>query len=252
MKVLSEYYIDQCPMLQAFGMGESHEEMQLLFLCQLKADLHKWSSDPDQQIIAMIPNYAMQYSTPFVFFDAIGVSGGANICDKGEIDYLSPLMHTLEQVALYSTDPAKCAKTMENVFEILDRYPAMAWQRLEASKGLSPEYPDGTTALGLLVFYSMPAGYQPLFNQWSVEIVEIDRQKNMAIRTYMSTEFIPKIFTRMLCPMRVAFAMATHVRLGASETCCAKGLSTEMIDIIFNGLVRTSIESPAVLQEILC
>ena len=206
----------------------------------------------------MIPNYAMQYSTPFVFFDAIGVSGGANICNKGEIDYLSPLMHTLEQVALFSKDPAKCAKTMENVFEILDRYPAMAWQRLEASKGLSPMYPDGTTALGLLVFYSMPARYkddmaQPLFaDQRSVEIVKIDRQKNMAIRTYMSTEFIPKIFTRMLCPMRVAFAMATHVRLGASETCCAKGLSTEMIDIIFNGLVRTSIESPAVLQEILC
>ena len=27
----SEQIIRQCPMLQAFGMGESHEEMQLLF-----------------------------------------------------------------------------------------------------------------------------------------------------------------------------------------------------------------------------
>jgi len=285
MKVLpmnkSEQHIRQCPMLQAFCMGESHEEIQLLFLRKLKAMRRKWSSAPDQQIIATIPKYAMQYSTPFVFFEAIGVGGDANACNEGEIDSLSPLMHTLKEVALFSTNPAKCAKTMANVFEMLDRYPGMAWQRLKAFTnvpGLSPVYPDGITALGMLVFHNMPARYKTdtefvemgdklLQLQGTMQAamssdhpvhfahqpsIEIDRQRNMAITTYMSTEFIPNFFTRMLRPMRVALAMATHVRLGANEACCAKGLSTDVIDIIFNGLVRTIIESPAVLQKILC
>jgi hypothetical protein len=84
------------------------------------------------------------------------------------------------------------------------------------------------------------------------EVIEADRQMNTAIITYLNTELIPDFFTRMLRPMRVALAMATHVRLGANEGCCARGLSTDAIDIIFNGLVRDIVESPDVLTEILC
>ena len=38
----SEQTIRQCPMLQAFKMGESREEMQLLFLPRLKVVRHTW------------------------------------------------------------------------------------------------------------------------------------------------------------------------------------------------------------------
>jgi len=270
--------IRQCPMLLAFKMGESHEKMQLLFLRKLKVIRDTWLSAPDQAIIALIPKYAMQYSTPLVFFDAIGESGGANISNEG----LSPLMHTLKELALSSIDAADCVKTMENVFKMLDKYPAMAWERLEATvkvTGISPiVYPQGSTALGMLVFHSMPARHK--INMEFVEMgdellqlqeemnaamsstdpvclvqqqaVEADRQKNAAIITYLNTELIPDFFTRMLRPMRVALAMATHVRLGEDEGCCAKGLSTDAIDIIFNGLVRDIVERPDVLTQILC
>ena len=270
--------IRQCPMLQAFQMGESHEEMQLLFLRQLKVVRQTWSSASDQAIIATIPKYAMQYSTPLVFFDAIGDSGGASICNEGEIYGLSPLMHTLKEIALFSADLAQSAKTMENVFEMLDKYPAMAWERLKAPfevPGLSLVYPEGATALGMLVFHSMPtrhktdmdfvemgenvlkmqAKMQPAMHSVHFvrqQTVEADRQKNVALVTYINAELIPKFFARMLRPMQVALVMANHARLGANEGCCAMGLSNDVIDIIFNGLVRTMVESPAVLEEMLC
>jgi len=275
---MTDQRIRQCPMLLAFKMGKSHEEMQLLFLRKFKVIRHTWLSAHDQEIIDLIPKYAMQYSTPMVFFDAIGESGGANISNEG----LSPLMHTLKELALFSIHPAECVKTMENVFKMLDKYPAMAWERLKATvdvPGLaSLVYPQGSTALGMLVFHSMPARHKinmefvemsdtllQLQEQMTAamsstdpvclvqqEVVEADRQMNTAIITYLNTELIPDFFTRMLRPMRVALAMATHVRLGANEGCCARGLSTDAIDIIFNGLVRDIVESPDVLTEILC
>jgi len=268
----SEQTIRQSPMLQAFQLGESHEEMQLLFLRELEAVRHTWTSAPDQAIIGTIPRYAMQYSTPLVFFDAIGDSGG-----EGGLDGLSPLMHTLKEIALFSTDRAHSAKTMENVFGMLDKRPAMAWERLKAPftvPGLSLVYPEGATALGMLVFHSMQTrrktdmdfvemgerllkiqeqmqygGYSPhLVHQ---QTVEADRQKNATLVTYINAELIPKMFARMLRAMRVALAMATHARLGANAGCCAR-LGTDVIDMIFNGLVRTMAESPAVFKEMLC
>jgi len=275
----SEQTIRHCPMLLAFTMGESHEEMQLLFLRQFKVVRPTWVSVSDQQIITAIPKFAMRYSTPRVFVDAFGESGGANIGKDGEICTLSPLMHTLKEIALFGTDPAKCAKTMENVFEMLDKYPAMEWERLKAPvnvAALSLVYAEGSTALGMLVFSSMPArlkqnmelvemGERLLKLQESMEMrqgmrcnlvcpktIEADQKQDMAIVTYMNTEIIPKIFTRMLRPMRVALAMATHARLGTKEACCAQGLGTNVIDIIFNVLARAIIESPAVVKEMLC
>jgi len=273
----TDQIIRQCPMLLAFKMGESREEMQLLFLRKLKVVRDTWLSAPDQAIIALIPKYAMQYSTPLVFFDAIGESGGANISNEG----MSPLMHTLKELALFGIDRAECVKTMGNVFKMLDKYPAMAWERLKAPvnvTGLSLVYPEGSTALGMLVFHSMPARHKinmefvemgdtllqlqedmtaamsstdPV-NLIQQQVVEADRQMNTEIITYLNTELIPDFFTRMLRPMRVALAMATHVRLGENEGCCARGLSLDAIDIIFNGLARDIVESPDVLTEILC
>jgi len=272
--------VGQCPLLLALKMGESHEEMQLLFLRQLKVIRHTWLSAPDRAIIALIPKYAMRYSTPLVFFDAIGgESGGANI---GNEEGLSPLMHTLKELALFCIDPVECAKTMENVFEVLDKYPAMAWERLKATvkgDGRFPlVYPEGSTALGMLVFRSMPArhamnmefvemGEKLLKLQETMhaatsstdpvylvhpQVVKTDQQKNTATITYLNTELIPEFFTRMLRQMRVALAMGTHARLGANKGCCARVLITEAIDIIFNGLVRDIVESPDVLTQMLC
>jgi len=277
----SEQTVRECPMLHVFRMGQSHEEMQLLFLRQLKAIRPTWLSATDQQIIAMIPKYAMQYSTALVFVDAFGGSGGANTGKDGEICSLSPLMYTLKEIALFGTDPAKCAKTMGNVFEMLDMYPAMAWERLKAPvnvPGVSCVYAEGSTALGILVFSSMPArlkknmeiverGETLLKLQETMQAampdnnpvdvvhqldVEANQQCNDAFVTYLNTKLIPKLFIRMLRPMRVALAMATHARLGTKEACCAKGLHTEMIDLIFNHLARTILESPAVVKEMLC
>jgi len=277
----SEQIIRECPMLQVFRMGESHEQMQLLFLRQLKDIRPTWLSATDQQIIAMIPMYAMQYSTALVFVDAFGESGGANTGKDGEICSLNPLMYTLKEIALFGTDPAKCAKTMENVFEMLDKCPGMAWERLKAPAkvaGLPLVYAKGSTALGMLVFSSMPArlklnmelverGERLLELQGTVQAampfnhpvtlvdpldVEADQQCNEAFVTYMNTKLIPKLFTRMLRPMRVALAMATHTRLGEKEACCAKGLGTDVIDFIFNYLAGTILESPAVVKVMLC
>jgi len=184
----------------------------------------------------------------------------------------------LKEIALFSADLAQSAKTMENVFEMLDKYPAMAWERLKAPfnvPGLSLVYPEGATALGMLVFHSMPTRHKTDMDFMEMgenmlkmqakmrpamhsvhfvhqQTVEAHRQKNVALVTYINAELIPKFFARMLRPMRVALAMANHARLGANEGCCAMGLSTDVIDIIFNGLVRTMVESPAVLKEMLC
>jgi len=167
---------------------------------------------------------------------------------------------------------------MANVFEILDKYPAMAWERLKAPfkvHGPSLVYPQGATALGMLVFYSMPTRHKTnmefvergdniLKMQKSMQraghsvyfvhpvTVEADRQKNIDLVTYINIEFIPKMFTTMLRPMQVALAMANHKRLGTNEGCCAKGLSSDVLDTIFNGLVRAIIESPAAVKEMLC
>ena len=275
----TEQTILQCPMLLVFEMGESHEEMQLLFLHRLKVVCHTWWRPPDQAIIAAIPKYAMQYSTPSVFFEATGEDGGKTLRSDGGIDSLSPLMHTLKEIALFSMDPAKCAKTMENVLEIVDRFPGMAWERLRAPRSFLStvgiiKYPEGSTALGMLVFQSMAArhkkniefaklGMQIVRMQVSIQpasevllgnqhTVTTDQHNNTAILAYMNTEFIPKIFTKMLRQMQVALAMVTHVRLGAEQGCCARGLSTDMIDIIFSGLVRGIVESPTVVKKILC
>ena len=277
----SEQAIGECPMLLAFRMGESHQEMQLLFLRKLKDIRPTWLSATDQQIIAMIPKYAMQYATPLVFFEAIGESGGANMCKDGEISSLSPLMHTLQEIALFGTDPAKCAKTMENVFEMLDKYPAMVWERLKAPVNvprLDLVYAEGSTALGMLVFGSLPARLEVIMEieemgenflkfQQTMQAamsdnnpiiiveplkVEADKQRSVAFVTYMTAKLIPNIFARMLCAMQVALAMATHFRLGENEACCAKWLDKDVIKTIFNVLARTIMKSPAVVKEFLC
>jgi len=263
--------IHQSPMLLALGMGESHEEMQLLFLRHLKIVRDTWKSNDDEQILNMISKYAMLYSSPRVFFEATRESGAENLRDaKG----ISHLMNMIKCVTLFCTEPEKCKKKMHNVFEIVNKYPGMAWERLEClpDSYLGTEA-KSSTALGMLVFDNIHTRHLQnlklaalsdeikwlreglLPNNTSLQnyanAMEIDKEKNLNLMAYLKKEFIPDFFTMMLRPMRVALAMATDMRLGSHEDCWAMLLNTDIINMIFNVLIRDIVEEPSRLKAML-
>jgi len=263
--------INQSPMLLALQMGESHEDMQLLFLCHLKIVRDTWKSKDDARILEMISRCAMLYSSPRVFFEATRESGAENLRDA---EGISHLMHMIKSVTLLCTEPEKCKQYMHNVLEIVDKYPGMAWERLERlpDSYLGTEA-TSSTALGMLVFNNIHTRHlqnlkfvslsddlkvlrEALFpNNTSLQnyanAVEIDEEKNVNIMAYLKTEFIPDFFTMMLRPMRVALAMATHMRLGSREDCWAKLLNTDIINMIFNVLIRDIVVEPSSLKAML-
>jgi len=268
----AHHNIYQSPMLLALEMGESHEEMQLLFLHHLKVVRHRWESDNDETILKNISKYAMQHSSPSVFYEATRDSSVENLRDA---EGMTHLMHTTRRVTLFCSEPAKCTRTMQNVIEIVNTYPALAWERLECLQDSCPgTEAKSCTALGMLVFDNLEA--RQLQNLKFAELadklvmlrntllpndttllnytdmVQTDKQKNASIMAYLTMEFIPNFFTMMLRPMRIALAMATHIRLGPKEHCWATGLHTDMIDMIFNVLIRDIVESPCSLKAMLC
>jgi len=60
----------------------------------------------------------------------------------------------------------------------------------------------------------------------------------------LASDFAPRLFSRMLTPMRVALAMATHSRLGARNGCVVGQLSGDIMNTIFNELVGGIATSP--------
>ena len=263
--------IKQSPMLLALEMGESHEEMQMLFLRHLKIVRDTWKSSDDEQILNMISKYAMWYSSPRVFFEATRESGAENLRDA---EGTSHLMDMIKCVTLFCTEPEKCKKKMHNVLEIVNEYPGMAWERLEClpDSYLGTEA-KSSTALGMLVFDNIHTRHLQnlkfaalsdelkalrealLPNNTSLQnyanAVEIDKEKNVNLMAYLKTEFIPDFFTMMLRPMRVALAMATDMRLGSHEDCWAMLLNTDIINMIFNVLIRDIVAEPSSLKAML-
>ena len=264
--------VDHSPMLLAFQMGESHEEMQLLFLRYLKVVRDSWQSDDDKKIMKWIPMYAMQFSSPRVFFEATRKNGVESLRDAKGITHL---MHMMRRVTLFCTDPTNFTKKMQNVSEIVNKYPDMAWERLKCQyeSELGTEAKN-FTALGILVFHNLKArqvqnlkiaalgdtlklthaalmpNNTTLFGD--DDFIETDKKNNVTIMKYLETEFIPDFFTMMLRPMRIALAMATHTRLSKKEHCWAALLHTDTIDMIFNALIRDIVHSPSTLKTMLC
>jgi len=278
-RIAADKTICQSPMLAAFRLGESHEEMQLLFLHELKSVCHTWLSPSDRSILGNIRRYAMVYSTPRVFFAASGDIGATCVSHENG---LNPLMFTLKKVAMLESNPVACTRIMRNVLQILNTCPAMAWERLaEADDCGKLMHTAGSTALGMLVFEIMQ--YRRSTNQYfetlsatlkslhdtvemavqdSVDISEVlsgirnqnntDLQNNTQIDKDMQTVFIPELFTLMLRPMRFALCMANHARLGSKDACFAGGLSTDIIDMIFKNLLDDIGEAPHLLKDMLC
>jgi len=272
--------ICQSPILAAFRMGESHEEMQLLFLRELKSVAHTWLNQSDRSILGNIRRYAMVYSTPRVFFAASGDDTGA-LCVSNE-NGPSPLMFTLKTVAMFESDPATCTRVVRNVLQILNTCPAMAWERLaEADECGKLKHTAGSTAVGMLVFEIMPyrRSQNEYFETLSAHLKSLrdtmasimqgyvdisgglsgimhqnntDIQNNKQIETDMQTVFIPELFVLMLQPMRLALCMGTHARLGSNDICFARGLSTDIIDMIFKNLLDDIGNAPDQLKTMLC
>ena len=266
--------VSECPIMLALKMGESHEEMQMLFLDHLDSVKHTWLSAKDKEILEAIPHSAMLYSTPCVFIRAAAESSGKDLFNKHG---LNALMSTLKQVGLFSSDAVKCAKTMENVMEIVIKYPAMAWESLQKDEecGLMM-HTTGSTALGMLVYQTIPVR-KTKNRQFQVisegllelrhilegagspsdalldysEKIQSDVEKNSNVVLHLVDEFIPALWTVMLRPMRIALAMGTHKRLGEGSGCFAHYLNTDTIDIIFANLISDVTSAPHLIEHML-
>jgi len=266
--------VTECPIMLALKMGESHEQMQLLFLDKLASVRSTWSSIGDKKILQKIPQTAMLFTTPLVFFRATVQTRGQDLYDARG---LNALMTTLNQVVIFANDPAKCARTLENVLQIVNRYPAMAWEGLKKDHdcGLLV-HTKGSTALGMVVyqtisvreskdrqFRAISEGLLELRkmletgDEMSVQLTELSNRKqnefdnNSKVVCYVLDEFIPALWTIMLRPLRIALAMGTHQRLGGGDGCLVRHLNTDTIDIIFNTLILDITISPRFVKHML-
>ena len=148
----------ECPLLMAFEMGESHEVMQLLLMRMVYGKLAQMDDQArlrHTRKIKLLGHYAMLYSTPRVFCEAVGYNGNANQRDTSNMTALMCTLRHLSVVAgclrtgclwtsqgdgvssitpLYGGLPkrpsrAQCAHTLANVAEMVERQPEMLWER---------------------------------------------------------------------------------------------------------------------------
>jgi len=267
--------VSECPIMLALKMGASHEEMQLLFLDKLASVRGTWSSNKDKEILETVAHSAMLYTTPCVFFRATAESRGEDTYNKRG---LNALMTTLRQVVLFANDATKCARTLENVLQIVNKHPAMAWECLKHDEECGVlVHTQGLTALGMLVYQFIPVREikNRQFQAISEELLETrkmletggsmsdslvehnkmsqtDIENNSKIVLYILDEFVPALWTIMLRPLRIALAMGTHHRLGSREACVVNCLNTDTIDIIFRNLILDITIAPQLVQHILC
>ena len=267
--------VSECPIMLALKMGESHEEMQLLLLDKLASVKSTFSSKKDNKILETIAHSVMLYSTPSVFFRATVESRGEDLYNK---QGLNALMTTLRQVVLFANDATKCARTLENVLQMVNKYPAMAWECLKNDEECGMlVHTKGSTALGMLVYKTIPVRKMKnrQFESISRGLLELRRvletggsmsdslvehnkmrekdiENNSKVALYVLNEFIPALWTIMLRPLRIALAMGTHVRLGIAKACVVNCLNTDMIDIIFRNLILDITIAPHLVEHVLC
>jgi hypothetical protein len=142
----------ECPLLMAFEMGESHEEMQLLLMRMVYGKLAHMSGKArfrHTRKIKLLGHYAMLYTTPRVFCEAVRYNGDANQRDTSNMTALMCTLRHMTVVAgclrtgclwmsqgdgvsetapLYAGLPkrpshAQCAHTLKNVAEMVERHP---------------------------------------------------------------------------------------------------------------------------------
>jgi len=148
----------ECPLLMAFEMGESHEEMQLLLMRTVYGKLAHMNDEArlrHTKKIKLLGHYAMLYCTPHVFCEAVRYNGDANQRDTSNMTALMCTLRHMSVIAgclrrgclwasqgkgafgtppLYAGLPerpshAQCKQTLANVAEMVERHPEMLWER---------------------------------------------------------------------------------------------------------------------------
>ena len=181
-------------------------------------------------------------------------------------------MFTLRQVSLYESNVPKCMQTMQNVLAIVHRYPEMAWKRYCSSDAehvstVTSAWPSvGSTALGMLMFETMPCRKQRdkeyvvlfdrknlalaqvnhnTFGNLSVLSAEVDQKQEQdpnvtgsrQIDMFLNKDFIPSLFGTMLSTMCIALGMATLPRLGDRLDCTIRQLDSDVMNVFFAQLM---------------
>ena len=274
----------ECTLLTAFKLAESHEKMQDLLLRHLSGCSREHLDSVSLKNIVRVAQYAMLYCSARVFFAAEEVKKKLLVVNPM---WFNPLMYTIVQVGLYEENVDKCAMIFDRVVQILDRDSTMLWQRYYclnvAKRGSLPAFTGGT-ALGMLLFYVL-AGRQKRCTEYAGYLAGVERgkarmaqympatdphhdglvqfgierdakhkgihKKNLAIMQHLGNEVAPCLFAKMLPPMRVALGMATHGRLGNQDKCGVGLLNVDIMNMIFNQLVRGIVTSPEEYQYML-
>jgi len=273
----------ECALIMAFKRDESYEDIKLLLLRHLATYNREHLDRAAVKNIARLDQYAMMCGSARVFWEAQGLrvkmlpvqSSGFN-----------PLMSTIIQVGRFEEQVVQCEKIFTRVLAILDGEPTMLWHHYRFTKSNSPTFESfaGSTALGMLLFHVMPdrhkrcaeyadyvegkvrgearlAQYMPLTGPQAEGLIEFEIQRsaeqlahnerNLAVMNYLTTELAPRLFAKMLPPMRVALGMATHARLGKQCGCGIGMLNGDIMNAIFNRLVGDIVTSPAEYRHML-
>ena len=262
----------ECTLLIAFTQAKLHEDMQLLLLRHISTVVAN-STDRGRdkfdrvalETIARVAQYAMLYSSTRVFFAVQEIRTKMVVVNSREFN---PLMFAISRIGVYEENVEKIVKIHQRVVEILDKDSTMLWQRYHhqngTKKGTLLTYTGGT-ALGLLLFY-IQEGRQKRCTEHEALLAVVERrkarmarlpsewkmmgcpfgihEKNLAMMRYLANEFAPCLFARMLPSMRIALGMGTHARLGNQHICCVRLLNCDIINMVFNELVRGITTAP--------
>jgi len=180
---------------------------------------------------------------------------------------------------------AQCVRTMKNVAEILEKHPEMLWARFKRAEpgGFNHDWAlrsfgednmkpmpalgmslwgakqlsspgrlyskDGSTALGMLVFDTIPyRNFAHMVDKCTTFFPYCERQqrkhrekidRQAAILGFFKHDVIPALWKKMLTQMRIALGMASHERLGSNTNCLVGVLGVDLMNEIFNTLLRT-------------
>jgi len=273
-----------CTLLAAFKQGESHEDMQFLLLRHLSGCRRDAFDSVALKNIARAAQYAMLHCGARVYFAAEEMKTKMTVANPTG---LTPLMYTLIQVGLHEEDVDKCVEILDRVVEILDRDPTQLWQRYccsNVAKRGSLSVFSGGTALATLLFFvladrqkrcteyagylagvergkALMAQYIPATDPHHAGMVQfgIERdakqkrmhETNLAIMRHLAHEVAPCIFAKMLPSMRIALGMGTHGRLGNQHDCGVGQLGVDIMNVIFNELVRGIVVAPEEYKHML-
>ena len=173
---------------------------------------HKCSRKDLDKIDSM-SHYAMLYSTPVVFPDAIEHNLHAN---ARNVDNMTPYMHTIREVANFERDVDVRRIKMGHVITLVDQYLEMLWaryNRVDVKVG-RPYFSEkkASTGLGMVIFECIAEQC----NRMSMDVAQYESElqhdtmlettrvlqkrieKNAKVVQFFKDEFIPNICLRMI------------------------------------------------------